>query len=274
MTQPATTCTTCHRKGPPIICDPCRTTTHNNLHMLPTLLGKLHVTLIGGTHPAGEQVGRTRLGPKPPTNTTVLALITTTTQALHRQQTFPTPPDRHQISLPQWVVAWAGVWRQRADHHTPVVARVQHRWSELNFNTRPHPTRSITPPTNRTLYVDLTYLQTRLDHACDQFGDTVDFIRQLRTLTATASAAVGEPSESVYLGDCPEPCIDPRTRLQKLTPEGEPAWCGAPLYHHPDDGRTVRCSRCRTITGDKDWWRLALRMRDVWGTTGGRDAWQ
>jgi hypothetical protein len=105
------------------------------------------------------------------------------------------------------------------------------------------------------IMADLAYLATWLDVAMDQFDDADRFVVGLRSLVAAGRAAVGERSDVVSLGRCPELLPDRDTGQQ------EP--CGAWLARDAMVSMVV-CPRCRTETGERGLLELARRMRDVY----------
>lgn len=273
MTQPTPRCTTCRRPSPQPICDTCRTDTRRNLHQLPTLLIKLVHHLPPTNTTSNTPIGRAAFTSRPPLSTNVLNLLVGPT----------TGTGRGLLAIPTWTATWATLWRARNGHHPPTDRQIAVRWNTTNQlyppkddtdpNAHTWDARFGRPTGPLTLRINLTYLTTWLEPACDTFDDTHTFITQLKTLTSVGSATVGEPSEAHYLGQCPEPVLDRRTKVQKLDDDGNPEWCGARIWHQPDQGTTVTCPRCRTSTSETGWFRLALRMRDVWGTVGTRTAW-
>ncbi len=120
------------------------------------------------------------------------------------------------------------------------------------------------PHQARRVNDDADYLQAWFDRAFDEFDDIDEFLLDLRGLAAAARAAVGEVSDLVYLGRCPEPFVD------RDTGEEEP--CGATLARDPTVS-VVICPKCRTETNERGLLNLAMRMRAVWGKAAGRDAW-
>jgi hypothetical protein len=108
------------------------------------------------------------------------------------------------------------------------------------------------------IVADNAYLSTWLEPAMAQFDDADEYILGLRALVAACRAAVGQRSDVVRLGRCPEPFVDRATGLE------EP--CGATLARDPMVS-VVICPRCRHETNERGLLALALRMRAVWGET-------
>jgi hypothetical protein len=142
-------------------------------------------------------------------------------------------------------------------------------WTAAEHDDDPvaaHWTARFGPPRQvRRIITDLAYLRTWWDDAAG-FDDAADFVLGLRTLIAAGRAAIGERSDLVRLGRCPEVLLDRNTN--------EYEYCGANLARDPMV-TVVICPRCRAETNERGLLNLAVRMRDVWGAddTAGRDAW-
>ncbi|HWB38504.1 MAG TPA: hypothetical protein VHA75_21000 [Rugosimonospora sp.] len=105
----------------------------------------------------------------------------------------------------------------------------------------------------RRLVSDVAYLGTWLDEAAHPergFADTAVFVVDLRELVAAGRRLLGEQSDRVLLGRCPEEL-----------PGGEV--CGALLFAEPFVSRIV-CPRCRAETEESGRLMLARRIREVW----------
>jgi hypothetical protein len=309
----AARCPVCHHRHPTTdICPACRGEGRTNLNRLPGLLIDLTYQLAARPTPHAGPVGRGGVGSRIVGNAYALSLLATTPTALVNARTNPAPPDGA-TAIPLWVTAWHALWTHRLFNHEPAAAaRTDPRWSGLRWDlpapqtpsswhgqqvaVRPAVEDDIdalaidwtlrfgTPsPLGRLVYDALGGLLQWLPDAW-AWQDTPEFLTQLARLVSEAAALTGEPTGVVYLGNCPEPVADRVTgdQLMLLLPEhpepGEvqvpvPQWCGAPIYYRPDGTMTVKCPSCHTVTGQAGWYRLAVRMRDVWGRTADRAAW-
>lgn len=104
--------------------------------------------------------------------------------------------------------------------------------------------------------VDAGYLAEWLPLVGDlDDGDVGAFAAELRSLHAELEHTLGETRDEQWLGRCPA----------ELLVDGEPTGplCGAGLWHDPYRTR-VECPRCHTATPEKDWVRLAARIRHAW----------
>lgn len=111
----------------------------------------------------------------------------------------------------------------------------------------------------RRFMVDLAYLATWLDRGLAEMNDADQFVIGLRSLIGAGRAAIGERSDVVRLGRCPEMLTD------RASGNEEP--CGAWLARDPMVSIVI-CPRCRTETPEKGLLALAGRMHHVYGPIG------
>jgi len=123
----------------------------------------------------------------------------------------------------------------------------------------------------RRLVEDTAYLGTWLDQALDQFDDGPQFVTGLRALYGQARAVVGERSDVVKLGKCPE-TLTTRSGEPVLDDHGREVLCGAMLLTDPYAAR-ILCRRCGAETLERGRLLLARRIREAWGESAGREAW-
>lgn len=97
---------------------------------------------------------------------------------------------------------------------------------------------------------DVAYLDRWLLRAAETDRGIAAFAAELRALHAECTAALGETSDLVWLGQCPN-------RLQH--DDGEEL-CAASLWHDPYASR-VSCPRCRAEWVEREWLWLAARIR-------------
>jgi hypothetical protein len=116
---------------------------------------------------------------------------------------------------------------------------------------------------DQVVVTDAGYLAATLGWACEQHPDIGGFLTQLRAVVGAVRAAVGERSDLVYLGRCPEVLRDRETGGE------EP--CGAHLVQDAHVSLVV-CPRCRAETPERRWLWLAGRIRATWGDAD-REAW-
>lgn len=155
-----------------------------------------------------------------------------------------------------------------ADHHDPVAAHILTRFGAAQ-------------PTHR-LQTDLTYLNTWSEPTLTSpHHDPRPFTTGLAGLISAARAALGEHTEQIYLGRCPEVLTDQHGRDRYVEISGPPgtqptmelARCGARLTRDPQADLVV-CPGCRRETPERGLLALAGAMKRAWGETAGRDAWR
>jgi hypothetical protein len=116
----------------------------------------------------------------------------------------------------------------------------------------------------RRIVADTAYLTSWFDRAVEEFHDIAEYVLGLRSLVAAARSAVGERSDVVVLGRCPEVLHDRVT--------GEDEYCGARLSRDPMV-TVIICPRCRAETNERGLLNLAVRMRAIWGESADRETW-
>jgi hypothetical protein len=182
----------------------------------------------------------------------------------HDEQGQLLPPDVLRERLERWtaeLAAWQAARQQAAEEGGRVVLGLG---ASLQPSDRPddpleeqHTHRYGDAPRAFALGAGAGYLAAWFEHACDdeaRHPDLEGFITGLRSLVGRARSALGERSDLVYLGRCPEPFYDRETDSR--------APCGAHLVVDAFVD-VVACKRCRSEWPKERWLFLCAQIREV-----------
>lgn len=313
---PAERCAACGRKSTEPLCDPCRTRAAEQLAELPALRDRMDVFLTGGGGDPGEWVSGGGFGSRPPLVMDVLNLLrgggsiadfahtwaadwrrafgyhdpadtmanAATLIATMRGPEpgqpwqFPDDPDERAGYVDKLVTAYAHMHTKRSAE----MARILARTDTHTDSTDPDPlidqwrARFGGPITAAAVRRDLKFLTDHLPRGLD-LPTGPDFAVHLRNLSGDAHAAVGDRSDLVRVGRCPEPKMtrapdgEVYQRQQLVTdPDGtqryEPVWCGRVMWQDPY-ATVIVCPGCKQqwqLHRALEWMRLGRLIADVW----------
>jgi hypothetical protein len=106
--------------------------------------------------------------------------------------------------------------------------------------------------------VDANYLRQWLPYVSDLPGtDIGPFAAELRALHAELEHVLGDTKDEQWIGRCPAHLRDHHTG------DETDRVCGGPLWQDPYRSQ-IECPRCHSTWGERDWLRLAVRIRYEW----------
>jgi len=96
-------------------------------------------------------------------------------------------------------------------------------------------------------------LASRFDEACDTHPDIGDFLNGLRIMVGACRSVLGEHSDLVHIGSCPERRRNRETGMEES--------CGGAIWQDPYVKRIV-CPRCKMEWQERAWLKLGKQIRD------------